>query len=166
MPEGWDTAHSLSRWSKPNNPAGIITLRKKERSFSEILKNSIKDWREPLIWLALVIVIIVFVDHWHAPMIILFKIFRYLLLGFILMFMPFATGLAGFTRQVRTAWVVTVALALVVAGIYYAIYGESIWRIWYQGPLDSQYMMGLLEAATIVTGISFIVGFVGRCWVR
>lgn len=142
-----------------------MPLRHKERSFSERLKSAIHDWREPLIWLIIVVVVIVIADHRHAPMIILFRIFRYLLLVFILMFMPFFTGLAGFTRTVRTAWLVTVALALLVASIYYAIYGESIWRIWYQGPFDRQYLTGLLEGATIVTGISFVVGFVGRCWV-
>jgi hypothetical protein len=144
----------------------MITLKRKDRTLSEKLADTIKDWRAPLTWLVLFIVIVVIVDHRHAPMIILFKLFRYLLLVFLLMFLPFVSGLAGFTRPIRTAWLVNVVVLLMLAGIYYAIYRQSIWRIWYQGPFDRRYLMGLLEAATIVPGISFIVGFVVRYWVK
>jgi hypothetical protein len=142
----------------------MISLKRKKRGLSDRLIDTIKDWRLPLIWLLLFVVAAVVRYGYKAPVAILFNLFRYVFIVYLLMLLPFLTGLAGFTRSVRKAWLIVLGSTILLAGIYQLIYHESIWRIWYEGEFDTEYLTGLVKAATIVPGASFLVGFVARYW--
>ncbi len=97
---------------------------------------------------------------------ILARLFIYLLIVYLLMLMPFVTGLAGFKREVGFAWLIAVSVTLLFAGVYQLIYRESIWLNWYRGAFDRAYVEGLIRAVTIVPGISFLAGLALRSWLK
>ncbi len=101
-----------------------------------------------------------------APAMILARLFIYLLIVYLLMLMPFVTGLAGFKREVGFAWLIAVSVTLLFAGVYQLIYRESIWLNWYRGAFDRAYVEGLIRAVTIVPGISFLAGLALRSWLK
>ncbi len=144
----------------------LSSRRRKGRGWSDRLAGILEEWREGFFWLFLAIVIALAGYGHDAPMRLLYKLFKLSAFVFFLMFMPCVTGLAGFTKAVGRGWLVALAIPLLLAGIYYLFYHESIWRIWYQGEFTREYATGLAKAATIVPGISFLAGFAFRCWLK
>ena len=116
-----------------------------------------------ILFLLLVFVILAIVKYGRAaPALLLAVFFKFTLFLVTLMFMPFITGLAGFTKSVRKAWLVALVLPLVLAVLFQILYHENILRLWYQGAFDRKYLSGLLEAAVVVPGICFLAGFIVR----
>jgi len=74
-----------------------------KRGRLERLKDRIRENRVPLFWLSLLIAALVTFYGAKAPAVILAVLFRYTLILFLFMLMPFVTGLAGWTRATRSA---------------------------------------------------------------
>src|SRR5574340_854587 len=104
----------------------------RKRGPGERLKDRLRENRVPLFWLFLFVAALVIFYGAKAPAIILAVLFRYFLMLFLLMLMPFVTGLAGWSRPVRSAWVWALILPVLPALVYQLLYRESIWRLWYQ----------------------------------
>ena len=132
----------------------------------ERLKDRIRENRVPLFWLSLLIAALVIFYGVKAPAVILAVLFRYSLIIFLLMLMPFVTGLAGWTRAIRFAWLKALLLPVLLAVVYQLLYNENIWRLWYQGAFDQYYLSGLVKASLIVPGVSFLVGLGLRFWLE
>ncbi len=132
----------------------------------ERLKDRIRENRVPLFWLSLLIAALAIFYGAKAPAVILAVLFRYSLIIFLFMLMPFVTGLAGWTRAVRSAWLKALLLPVLLAVVYQLLYHESIWRLWYQGAFDRYYLSGLVKASLIVPGVSFLVGLGLRFWLE
>ena len=132
----------------------------------ERLKDRIRENRVRLFWLSLLITALVIFYGVKAPAVILAVLFRYSLIIFLLMLMPFVTGLAGWTRALRSAWLKALLLPVLLAGVYQLLYHESIWRLWYQGAFDQDYLSGLVQASLIVPCVSFLLGLGLRFWLK
>jgi len=132
----------------------------------ERLKDWLRENRVPLFWFFLFIAALVIFYGARAPAVILAVLFRYFLILFLLLFMPFVTGLAGWSRPVRSAWVKALILPVLLALVYQLLYHESIWRLWYQGAFDRDYLSGLAEASLIFPGVSFLIGLGVRFWLE
>jgi uncharacterized membrane protein len=139
-------------------------LRKKLRS--SYLTDTLKEWRTALFWLSLFVLVSAVAYGPKAPAMILARLFIYMLIVYLLMFMPFVTGLAGFNRAVGFSWLIAASVTLLFAGAYHLIYRESIWLNWYRGAFDRAYIEGLLRGVTIVPGISFLAGLALRTWLK
>lgn len=140
----------------------LSSRRRKGRGPRDRLSAIVEEWWQVFFWL-FVFIVVAAVGYGHdAPLLILYRLFRFTAFIFLLMFMPCVTGLVGFTKAVRRGWQVALAIPLALAGIYYLIYHESIWKLWYQGEFTREYVMGLAEAAVIVPGLSFLAGLVFR----
>jgi len=131
----------------------------------ERLKDRIRENGVSLFWLSLLLAALVIFYGARAPAVIIAVLFRYSLIIFLLMLMPFVTGLAGWSRAVRSAWLKALLLPVLLAVVYQLLYHESIWRLWYQGAFDQDYLSGLVKAL-IVPGISFLLGLGLRFWLE
>lgn len=116
-----------------------------------------------ILFLLLLFVIFSMVKYGRvAPAFLLAVFFKYIVFLVTLMFMPFITGLAGFTKSVRKGWLAALVMPLLLAVLFQVLYHENILRLWYQGEFDRKYLSGLLEAATVVPGLCFVAGFIAR----
>jgi hypothetical protein len=138
----------------------------RKRGRIERLEDRIRENRVPLFWLSLLIAALVTFYGTKAPAVILAVLSRYSLVIFPLMLMPFVTGLAGWTSATRSAWLKALLLPVLLGVVYQLLYHESIWRLWYQGAFDQDYLSGLVKASLIVPCVSFLLGLGLRFWLE